>query len=127
MKRKIPTILFAVIGSFAWQSAIPPNGACSANDTNDTEYLIFWSGLPGASSPGNYEAGIRNFAAKLGTTGDGVLSRDGWDYRDSTTTISWANRGWLPALFAPRISLLEIQVRPMMYGRSPTLQRENPR
>ena len=78
MMREVPIVLLAVIGSFAWQSAIAPNGECKANDANDTEYLIFWSGLPGASSPGNYEASIRNFAAKLGTTGDGKTRQLGF-------------------------------------------------
>jgi hypothetical protein len=33
--------------------------------------LIFWPALPGVTSASNFEAGIKNFAAKLGTTGDG--------------------------------------------------------
>ena len=68
--RKIPTTLLAVISFFVWQVVIPPNGVCSANDANDIQYLIFWPGLPGATSAENFEAAIRNFAVRLGTTGD---------------------------------------------------------
>ena len=76
--RKTLAIVLAVVGLFTWQSAIPPNGACSANDANDIEYLIFWPPLPGARSADNFEASIRNFAANLGTTGDGKTRQLGF-------------------------------------------------
>jgi hypothetical protein len=63
--------LFIVIGCFAVMpssSAIAASRACSVNATNDIQYLIFWPPLPGTTD--NYEARIKDFAAKLGTTGD---------------------------------------------------------
>jgi hypothetical protein len=56
--------------------AIPPNGMCSANDANDIEYLVFWGPLPGTTN--NYEARIKDFAAKVGTTGDGKTRQLGF-------------------------------------------------
>jgi hypothetical protein len=45
------------------------SSACSVNNADDIEYLIFWPGLPGAT--GN-SLGVEDFATKLGTTGDGA-------------------------------------------------------
>ena len=55
--------------------AIPRDGTCSANDANDIEYLIFWPGLPGATRE---TLGVDDFAAKLGTTGDGTTRQLGF-------------------------------------------------
>jgi hypothetical protein len=49
-------------------SASPREGTCSANNTNDIEYLNFWPPLP-AGKPDL--SGIRDLAARLGTSGDG--------------------------------------------------------
>jgi hypothetical protein len=49
-------------------SASPPEGTCGTNNTNDIEYLNFWPPLP-AGLPDL--SGIRDLAARLGTSGDG--------------------------------------------------------
>ncbi len=62
-------------------SAVTPGGMCSANNVNDIEYLIFWPPLPGAtfgSSPEVFARSIKDFAAKLGTTGDGKTRQLGF-------------------------------------------------
>jgi hypothetical protein len=46
-------------------SVVSPTGGCSVNDAKDIEYLLFWGPLP--ASIGD----IDEFAARLGTTGDG--------------------------------------------------------
>lgn len=100
--RKIPAILLAVVSFFAWQkivlsadlslssptasssSAILPNGMCSADHANDIEYLVFWPPLPGTINnldnnlDNNLEASIKDFIAKLGTTGDGKTRQLGF-------------------------------------------------
>jgi hypothetical protein len=49
-------------------SASPQKGGCSANGVNDIQYLNFWPPLP-AGKPDL--SGIRDLAARLGTSGDG--------------------------------------------------------
>jgi len=48
---------------------------CGANDAHDTAYLIFWPPLPGANSE---TLAVGEFAAKLGTTGDGARRQLGF-------------------------------------------------
>ena len=52
----------------ASSGASPPEAACSANNTDDIEYLNFWPPLP-AGKPDL--SGIRDLVARLGTSGDG--------------------------------------------------------
>lgn len=85
-KKNIPVILFCAAVFFAFlelrpaaarassMASIPnasmSNGTCRANATNDIEYLVFWTPLPGAT-PDTLGESIKSLAAKLGTTGDG--------------------------------------------------------
>jgi hypothetical protein len=83
---KIFSLVFLAIGllvpSMAPSSSpSPPDGTCRANDAKDTEYLVFWPPLPGAtfgSSPEGFAQSIKDFAAKLGTTGDGQTRQLGF-------------------------------------------------
>jgi hypothetical protein len=90
-KRKILSLLLAVLGFFTWGKLVPPamsspmaassdaipaDGSCTANNA-DTQYLLFWPPLPGATPEGLGES-IRAFAAKLGTTGDGKTRQLGF-------------------------------------------------
>ena len=53
------------------QVPILPTATGGANDANDIAYLVFMPPLPGTgSTPESFVAAIRDFAAKLGTTGD---------------------------------------------------------
>jgi hypothetical protein len=83
--RKFLAGFLAVVGFFgpadlSLSSATASSStACSANDADDIEYLIFWPPLPGAT-PDSYGS-IDDFAAKLGTTGDGTTRQLGFGAR----------------------------------------------
>src|SRR6266404_3117997 len=75
--RKLVAILLTFVGFLACgELARAADGTCHANDANDTEYLIFWPPLPGAT-PGSYGS-VEDFAARLGTTGDGTTRQLGY-------------------------------------------------
>lgn len=63
--RVISLVLLALLGAALWQKSATAQGACSANDPTDIEYLIFWQPLP------QMVGTIQDFVQKLGTTGDG--------------------------------------------------------
>ncbi len=89
--RIITASLLAVTGVLVWQGfmpayakpsppsappshAQPASGTCSADATHDIAYLLFWPPLPGtntSSTSEQYIQSIKDFARKLGTTGDG--------------------------------------------------------
>jgi hypothetical protein len=75
--RKLVAILLTFVGFLACgELARAADGTCHANDANDTEYLIFWPPLPGAT-PGSYGS-VGDFAARLGTTGNGTTRQLGY-------------------------------------------------
>jgi len=87
-------ILLAVLGFFGpavlspSATAAASSSTCSTNAANDIKYLLFWPPLPGAS---NESLAVDDFAAKLGTTGDGTTRQLGfgdgipvWVGNDST-------------------------------------------
>jgi len=103
MKTKLFTIiiLFVIIFSAAFLSTVPNNNPSQqsammygevravaspkppdqshiANNDNDIEYLIFWPPLPGVHSSEDFEAGVRNFVTKMGTSGDGKTRQLGF-------------------------------------------------
>ncbi|MGA2410736.1 MAG: hypothetical protein ABSG46_10160 [Candidatus Binataceae bacterium] len=96
-KRSLLTILISAAAFFACgrllqaaalaspadssSSAIAAGGTCRANAApnaaNDTQYLVFWTPLPGAT-PDSLGESVKAFATKLGTTGDGKTRQLGF-------------------------------------------------
>ena len=74
--RRLVASLLTVVGFLAYGDLGRAEGTCRANDSNDIEYLIFWPPLPGAT-PGSYGS-VEDFAARLGTTGDGTTRQLGY-------------------------------------------------
>ncbi len=75
--RKLVAVPLAVVGFLACGELVwAADGSCRANDAYDTEYLIFWPPLAGAT-PGTYGS-VEDFAARLGTTGDGKTRQLGY-------------------------------------------------
>jgi hypothetical protein len=72
--KKILAVLVAVVAFFAWPKPLRAGDlGLNRQEANDIQYLVFWAGLPGAANSGNdgFVASIRNFATKLGTSGNG--------------------------------------------------------
>jgi hypothetical protein len=79
--RKLRACLFAAVGLLGLALEPPasagasPSSVCRVNDANDIAYLVFWPPLPG-TWPCTYGS-IEDFAARLGTTGDGTTRQLG--------------------------------------------------
>jgi hypothetical protein len=92
--RDFVALLLAVLGFFGTAVLAPSStvaassNACGTSAANDIKYLIFWPPLPGAN---NQSLAVDEFAAQLGTTGDGTTRQLGfgdgipiWAGNDST-------------------------------------------